>query len=185
MSSSRSRISSRDHITPSCHASVGSSCLWVSHTTSVLKNLVFLRSTGLVYHRLPIFWDLFGLFLVIRLAFGLREEDHIGKAPFSPHHLRCRHSQHESWPWSPGWGMLSGVSTIVTLPSPPRHDGFQTCRDEWINLCHSMESVGDTLAREQEIPKAFWQRLFELSCLDQFPLPLDNIFASLSLAFPG
>lgn len=86
---------------------------------------------------------------------------------------------------SPGLDHLAEAccqeSPLQFLFLPPPHDGFLTCRDGF----HSVESVDDTLAREQEIPKAFGRRFLELCCLDELSPPLDKIFASLSLALPG
>lgn len=72
------------HITLSCHVSQGSSWLW-----QYLWLLLFLRNIGLgILQNVPN-WDLFDVFLMVRLwLWVLGKENHRGKLPFSLNHIK-------------------------------------------------------------------------------------------------
>ena len=55
-------------------------------------------------------------FLMVRLGLWFWEGDHLSKGPFSSHHIKGTHYQHDlslsTWPSSPGWGRVCQVSSL-------------------------------------------------------------------------
>lgn len=85
--------------------------------------LTNLTGANQVFCRMPLGWDLSGVFLRARLGFLVWEEDHRGKGLFSPHHTKgiCHHHacHYRCWPWSPSETVCVGfLHYTVVLPLP-------------------------------------------------------------------
>lgn len=132
MSSSCSRTSHRAHVTPSCHASLGSSWLGVSTPPSTWRSwhfwgwrVCFLRGCPSSGNCLIFFsWLDWGLVYVRRTT-----------AVKPPSHHIISGACISAWLLALLTWLRHAVRILhCSYSSLPRH-GFLMCRDEWINLC--------------------------------------------------
>ena len=56
--------------------------------------LPVLRITELVFCTMALSLGLSGVFLMVRLSYGVEEENHTGKVPFLSHHIKGAYCQH-------------------------------------------------------------------------------------------